>query len=400
MEKRDSDILFEYLKDILFCINPDERRAFDPDQLSENSRRLGEGLQVLDLYVQELRDFSTSLSRGELDTKIPSRENTLCWPLKALQSNLLHLAWQTRQVAHGDYSQKVAFLGDFSASFNDMIHQLSNRESELKDSYELLAYVANSMKRYILILDSQTKETLFQNTAMENIFHYSPALGRFLKNSALIGPPKGAHWECSFCDDSEKNAEDQNIKTFSFDLFLINYSNKKAAAYIMEDITSQKVFAQHMTNLAYLDSNTQLYNSRYFRKKFCEWLEQKRHFCLCYLDLDRLKYVNDNFGHEEGDFYIHSLANLLNGNFRDMDIISRIGGDEFTVLMHKCSAEQAEIKFQRIFNQFESLGENHGKYPMSFSYGIVEVTPENMFSDTDLLAMADKKMYQFKHSSN
>ena len=90
------------------------------------------GLQCLDRAVQELKAYSAALSVGNLSDCSPSRDNPLCENLKNMQANLNHLTWQAKQVAKGDYSQTVSYLGEFSEAFNTMTAQLREREGPEK----------------------------------------------------------------------------------------------------------------------------------------------------------------------------------------------------------------------------------------------------------------------------
>lgn len=134
MGNRNSDILYEYLRSILYDT---EIKTIDIDELDESFKKLGMGMQFLEQTVTELKEYSAALSSGNLSVEPPSRENFLCENLKTIHSNLNHLTWQAKQVAKGDYSQKVSFLGEFSEAFNTMTKQLSDREASLKKEVEL-----------------------------------------------------------------------------------------------------------------------------------------------------------------------------------------------------------------------------------------------------------------------
>jgi hypothetical protein len=112
----------------------------DTDTLSdEEEGRLSEALNRLFAFMAEMRDFIIPLSEGKLDNvKPPSRKNFLGSPFKALHANLLHLTWQAKQVAAGDYRQRVDFMGDFSEAFNTMIISLAHNEKMLKNKIEEL----------------------------------------------------------------------------------------------------------------------------------------------------------------------------------------------------------------------------------------------------------------------
>jgi len=74
----------------------------------------------------DAHEFIRSLAEGNLEAPAPPH-NLLASPFKQLQANLLHLTWQTRQIAAGDYSQRVYFMGAFSAAFNSMVEALEEK---------------------------------------------------------------------------------------------------------------------------------------------------------------------------------------------------------------------------------------------------------------------------------
>lgn len=129
MEDKNCALLFEYLRRILY-----EPSAPAPDlsTLDEPFQKLGQGVRYLDTAVREMREYSAALSTGNLSDHYPSRDNPLCENLKNIHANLNHLTWQAKQVAKGDYSQTVSYLGEFSEAFNTMTAQLKERENALK----------------------------------------------------------------------------------------------------------------------------------------------------------------------------------------------------------------------------------------------------------------------------
>ncbi|MDR1358069.1 MAG: GGDEF domain-containing protein, partial [Coriobacteriales bacterium] len=93
--------------------------------------------------VNESRALANELARGNLDTTITiSPGNDIASGLKNLQSTLKHISWQVKQVAKGDYHQKLSFAGSFSESINDMIEQLKERDQALHAEIEINQQVA------------------------------------------------------------------------------------------------------------------------------------------------------------------------------------------------------------------------------------------------------------------
>lgn len=105
---------------------------------NENERELGKKLNQLIDFIQEAHEFIIPLSKGKLhDIKIQPK-NYLASPFKELHSRLVHLTWQAKQVAKGDYGQRVDFMGDFSEAFNSMIVALEQNEKLLKKKIDEL----------------------------------------------------------------------------------------------------------------------------------------------------------------------------------------------------------------------------------------------------------------------
>lgn len=116
MEDKNCELLFEYLRSILY---DSKVKTLDIKELDEPYQKLGMGLQFLEHAVVEMKEYSEALSKGQLSASVPDRDNFLCENLKNLHANLNHLTWQAKQVAKGDYTQKYR-SGEFSDAVNTM----------------------------------------------------------------------------------------------------------------------------------------------------------------------------------------------------------------------------------------------------------------------------------------
>ena len=120
---------------------------------------------------------------------------------------------------------------------------------------------------------------------------------------------------------------------------------------------------------------------------------------LIFLDLDKFKPINDQFGHAEGDLALTQFANLLKMTCRDSDVFARLGGDEFVVLLTNASKQQAEeiiAKFRLAlakYNQSTKRG-----YEILFSCGIVEFSHDTHRNIEQLLIEGDAMMFEAKRS--
>ena len=106
---------------------------------------------------------------------------------------------------------------------------------------------------------------------------------------------------------------------------------------VVRDITERKKIEETLRNSSLKDDLTGLFNRRGLLKQAAPYFDfarrQKENLLLLFIDLDGMKRINDEFGHNEGDNALINTAAILNRSFRSSDIIARLGGDEFTVLV-------------------------------------------------------------------
>lgn len=153
---------------------------------------------------------------------------------------------------------------------------------------------------------------------------------------------------------------------------------------------------QELRFLSTHDALTGLYNRTYID----EILNQHAWSMPCAVfifDIDRLKFVNDNYGHAEGDKLIANVAKILKQCFRETDIVARIGGDEFVALLPGASREGAEITEKRIRQQIEIHNSKstkvESKISLSMGFAMVENPEDTMEA---IMNKADERMYADK----
>ena len=148
--------------------------------------------------------------------------------------------------------------------------------------------------------------------------------------------------------------------------------------------------------LSFHDQLTGLYNRRYFNNEI-ERLEGSREYPVTIIsaDLDGLKLVNDTVGHAEGDRYLQAGAELLKNNLRSSDILARVGGDEFALLLPRTGKTEAIMMMNRIRRQVEEHNATQKGLPLSISLGLdVSETAEYPLEET--YNTADNNMYSDK----
>ncbi len=117
---------------------------------------------------------------------------------------------------------------------------------------------------------------------------------------------------------------------------------------------------------------------------------------LVYIDLDNFKAVNDTYGHRSGDHVLQELSLRLVSSVRDTDIVGRLGGDEFGLILSRTNQESAAILANRLELELKNdpITWNGIPLPVGMSYGIVTIEPDRDAQDT--MDLADGRMYQHK----
>ncbi|MEW6569884.1 MAG: diguanylate cyclase [Nitrospirota bacterium] len=160
---------------------------------------------------------------------------------------------------------------------------------------------------------------------------------------------------------------------------------------------------QKLQTLALHDELTGLYNRRGFFALAEQLLKlakrQQKGLFMLYADFDDLKRINDTLGHQKGDLALIHIAGILKVNFRDSDIIARIGGDEFVVMPIGTTGDNVDIiidRLQRAIQEY-NLKTDFG-FKLSLSTGIAYFNPLAPSPVDVLLSQADKSMYEHKRA--
>jgi diguanylate cyclase (GGDEF)-like protein/PAS domain S-box-containing protein len=170
---------------------------------------------------------------------------------------------------------------------------------------------------------------------------------------------------------------------------------------VYTDITRRKRMEEALRASLLVDELTGLYNRRGFSTLGQQQLKMahrtKSKMSLLFADFDELKRINDTLGHHEGDLALIEIANVLKEIFRESDIIARIGGDEFVVLVIETDGVSAETLTTRLQENLEVRNaRGDRRYKLSLSVGIARYDPKHPCSIDELLARADRLMYEQK----
>lgn len=261
----------------------------------------------------------------------------------------------------------------------------------------------------------QTSKNSIQNLSAEILSRWEEKIkqNKVINISNISKMPEEARAE-------QKLLEKQNIKSVTYVPMLIDNklfgflgfnSVKRKKLFSEEEIKMLKIFADIITsafskyldderikNLTFKDSLTGLYNRRYYENEL-ERIDKKRQLPVSIIvaDINGLKIINDSFGHKKGDQLLIKSAQILKEETRKEDIIARIGGDEFSILLPQTSQSETEKIIARINKEANETKNDE----ITVSIAIGSATKTEIGQDiNNILKEADNNMYQNKLSES
>lgn len=186
-------------------------------------------------------------------------------------------------------------------------------------------------------------------------------------------------------------------------LSLLLWKNGSALAFYLVVgmlLAKMRELLEHERAQSRIDSLTGAANRRGFLDATTREVYRLRRyghpFAIAYLDLDNFKEINDDHGHDKGDFLLQKVASTIAHNLRGSDVVARLGGDEFTVLLANADENAARVAMRKIREQLQESMRRH-KLPVTFSIGVLTcaVAPSNA---EEVINLADRLMYEVKRS--
>ncbi|MHB1286062.1 MAG: bifunctional diguanylate cyclase/phosphodiesterase [Leptospirales bacterium] len=279
-------------------------------------------------------------------------------------------------------------------------------ESALRESEEKYRLLMEEAEDGILIVDKDGRITELNRQAERLLGRPSPLLtGSRLRQVLPKDPEKDREdWSTRLhpspihrrLTDLHGNPVDVEVSETPF-----NYQGQTYTQVRMRDVTSFRMYEDKIRYLADHDSLTGLANRRHFNLRLEHETRQARkdqeQVGLLYIDLDRFKSINDNLGHKVGDLLLETVALRLHNAVRTSDLVGRIGGDEFLILLPKIRdlsrvTSLAEIILKKLSEPFHL---NNHVLHLSASIGI-SIFPDDADTVEILIQNADAAMYQAK----
>ena len=175
---------------------------------------------------------------------------------------------------------------------------------------------------------------------------------------------------------------------------------RKALERAKKEIARRELVEKELLHLSTHDTLTGIFNRTFFETELARY-EPSRDYPMSIIiaDLDNMKQTNDTLGHSVGDNLLKSVAQVLKSAFRSEDIIARIGGDEFAVLLPNTDAITTEQMLARVQIQLSEHNTRHSELPVYLSLGACSAAHGKL---TEAFILADQRMYSNKaaHKSN
>jgi len=296
----------------------------------------------------------------------------------------------------------VGFLSDIS--------DIKKAQLALKDSQEQFELFMKNLPAGVFIFDMN-----------ENIIFSNRYINEFLGEKTLVSKELKALFDTKILESlrySKDKVLSQGIETtqillkdkfdnqkyFQVNIFLLHRDNQNLVGTILTDISAQKLTEQKLDKLAHYDLLTNLPNRALFyeslKNSLAKAQRKEKKVALMFLDLDNFKTINDTLGHDYGDMLLKEVSKKLKSILRTEDIVSRLGGDEFTVILDGIDDSNVfpSVVAQKIIDELTKpikLKDEMGYIGSSIG---IAIYPDDAKDQETLIKFADMAMYQAKEN--
>jgi diguanylate cyclase (GGDEF)-like protein len=321
------------------------------------------------------------------------------------------------------------------------VSQHALHEEHITNYYHLILasaikVIKNANKGSILVRDSETGRFKFEtclgydlNILQETDFAYEQTFastGKDNQSAIITEIPKfnALNLTPSQNDALRRGRGFELASTLSAPIYInnevyaiINIDSDMPSAFCQEDATLIQFFTTQISlalksrleltetlALSKYDKLTGVFNRNYFDKMMKPLtnpdLDHINTYSLVLFDLDNLKVINDSYGHLAGDAVLIAFTNIIKEAISDHDILARVGGDEFILILRETSSDKAKQFMATLYENYKShsIYYNATHLPVRFSYGIASSPDDSMVYEI-LHKLADARMYEFKYHS-
>lgn len=372
--------------------------------------------------LTDLEKFATELNANlykEVDSyqlhspviEVKSLETNFRKMVSALQETFEELESSKADLKKEVY-EKTIIQEDLERSYEELwaseeelrcnYEQLQAKEKLLSESERRFRFLLENVKLITVIIDKDDRLLFVNDYALELTGYVrEEVIGHSFFETFV---PEAMREEA--CDYFKESINSKIITVHDFDplqtkdgeIRYVNWNNTflfdcegnvSGVASIGVDITERKQFQEKLEHMSFHDALTDLYNRTYFEQKVREYGDgDSAPIGIIVCDVNGLKLVNDTLGHSTGDKLLWLTADLIKRCFRKDDLIFRIGGDEFAIILPKSELASVEQACFRIRKTVERYNLEHEDFPLSLSLGFAvseksEVNLDKVFKEAD-----------------
>lgn len=354
--------------------------------------------------------------------------------IESLPINMMELFVWLKRALRGNFTIKATEIAHKNYGLNplpkyfDLAQALGNETQLLDLFYGQLDLIEKSYDAYI-ILDLE-HNPIYANARFFEIFGYSEKRFLKLKNFEQLQKAFGNYGDLYQQLITTLKANEPNLfyrseaanfnislskyKTFIFDeLIAIQFNDLSLEQALQSKYKEQKQEAHENLQMSLFDPLTGLGNRRYLDQEFNKVVKNSirynQNFLMVIFDLDNFKKVNDTYGHDVGDQVLVNLADTLKAKLRDTDVFSRMGGEEFVLIINAIDRNGATIVLDKLINAIREAqvpleGGNKLKYTASIGCLLVDLKiPKEQEIDVsaiynELYQQIDKLLYRAKEN--
>ena len=318
-------------------------------------------------------------------------------------------------------------VGQLVGGFNRLLETLGKQQKVLHDREVFIQTVLNSVTAEIAVLDPQGVILAVNHAWLR--YSAEDALATAHHSAPITGVGSDYLAACQAIDSDPTtgdalNAFDgiravlnaqlphfymeypshtpQQQRWLSMSVTPLSLASQQGAVVSLADITERVHMEHQVRELAFYDALTELPNRRLAMERLAQQFARARRtqhrLAVLFIDLDHFKPINDELGHEVGDWLLKAVARRIQNCLRESDTVARMGGDEFVVLLPDLQTIDDAITMAekiRLALVQEFVAEQGAPLRISSSIGVA-VYPDHGQTETDLLRLGDEAMYQAK----
>lgn len=341
-----------------------------------------------------------------------------------LTRNLRKLEEGAQELREDNLSHRIQInskdeIGDVSRSFNLMAQHLEDTQHSLQQKHLALQKETRRMETLLnninaVVFEVKPDQRLFTYVSQEaeNLLGYSSE--EWLEENFWFNHvhPEDNSWlehaiRQQMADKGDYSMDFRMLHRSGDYLWVRSIHNIElendnlVARGLLIDINEQKKTEERIIYLADHDALTGLYNRRRFQEELDHQIAYAQRFnqsgTLLFLDLDQFKYINDTLGHQAGDECLLAVTRSLTNTLRNIDIMGRLGGDEFGIILPHTELADAETVAGHLLERLEQKSPFQSELNTHISASIgITTFPEHGTTPSELLAKADAAMYAAK----